>query len=421
MKKKRRSAIFNVPKTKRNGVIKGRGCADGRKQRAYTDKEKASSPTVAIESVLLSCVIDAMEGRDVATIDISGAFMKADIEDVVHMKLEGKMAKLLVRIDPKLNHKHVQMQGGKQVLYVELKKALYGTLKAALLFWKKFTTKLKQWGFEVNPYDWCVMNKTIGGTQCTILWHVDDLKISHVKPNVVTKVIKQLEAEFGIEAPLAETRGKVHEYLGMILDFTTPGKVMVSMKDFIERMPNELPTDMDGEAVTAAANHLFEVNETEPIKLNEEQSAMFHHNVAKLLFLCKCARLDIQTAVAFLCTRVKAPNTDDYKKLTWIMRYLRGTVNNTGAVMTLAKGGIYGTSTRQRINTRSSTEGELVGVNDAMPQILWTRYFLEAQGYDVKDSIIFQDNQSAILLEKNGKASSSKRTRHIKIRNFFCY
>jgi len=47
------------------------------------------------------------------------------------------------------------------------------------------------------------------------------------------------------------------------------------------------------------------------------------------------------------------------------------------------------------------------------------QYFLEAQGYDVKDSIIFQDNQSAILLEKNVKASSSKRTRHINIRYFF--
>jgi len=271
---------------------------------------------------------------------------------------------------------------------VELKKALYGTLKAALLFWKKLTMKLKQWGFEVNPYDWCVMNKTIDGTQCTTLWHVDDLKISHAKPNVVTKVIKQLEAEFGIETPLAKTCGKVHEYLSMILDFTTPGKVMVvSMKDFIERMINELPTDIDGEAVTAAANHLFKVNETDPIKLKEEKSAMFHHNMAKLLFLCKRARPDIQTAVVFLCTRVKAPDTDDYKKLTRVMRYLRATLNmpltleaesmqivkwwvdasfavhtdmksHTGAVMTLGKGGIYGTSTRQRINTRSSTEGD---------------------------------------------------------------
>jgi hypothetical protein len=60
-----------------------------------------------------------------------------------------------------------------------------------------------------------------------------------------------------------------------------------------------------------------------------------------------------------------------------------------------------------------------VGVNDVMPQILWTRYFLEAQGYDVDDSIIYQDNQSAMLLEKNGRASSGKQTRHINICYFF--
>lgn len=92
---------------------------------------------------------------------------------------------------------------------------------------------------------------------------------------------------------------------------------------------------------------------------------------------------------------------------------------HTGGAMTLGKGSIYGTSTRQKINSRSSTEAELVGVNDVMPQVLWTWYFLMAQGYDVDDNIVYQDNQSTMLLEKNGKASSSKRTRHINIRYFF--
>ena len=109
-------------KQKRNGTIKGRGCADGRKQRQYTTKEEASSPTVAIESVMLSCVLGALEERDVATVDIPGAFMQADMDDLVHMKLEGKMAELLVRIDPKLYREHIQIERGKQVLYVELKK-----------------------------------------------------------------------------------------------------------------------------------------------------------------------------------------------------------------------------------------------------------------------------------------------------------
>jgi hypothetical protein len=82
---------------------------------------------VAIESVMLSSVIDAKERRDVAIVDIPGAFLQADMEDKTHIKLEGKMAELLVRIDPKLHRKHVQeVERGKKVLYVELKKALYG-------------------------------------------------------------------------------------------------------------------------------------------------------------------------------------------------------------------------------------------------------------------------------------------------------
>jgi hypothetical protein len=76
-------------------------------------------------------------------------------------------------------------------------------------------------------------------------------------------------------------------------------------------------------------------------------------------------------------------------------------------------------STKQKLNTRSSTESELVAVDDCMPAICWTRYFLESQVYGVFENILYQDNQSAILLEKNGKASSSKRTKHINIRYFF--
>ena len=87
--------------------------------------------------------------------------------------------------------------------------------------------------------------------------------------------------------------------------------------------------------------------------------------------------------------------------------------------MSLGKGAIYSTSTRQKLVTKSSTEGELVGVADVMPQILWTRYFLAAQGYKVTESIVYQDNQSAMLLEKNGCGSSSKRTCHINIGYFF--
>jgi hypothetical protein len=93
--------------------------------------------------------------------------------------------------------------------------------------------------------------------------------------------------------------------------------------------------------------------------------------------------------------------------------------SHTGGVLTLGRRAVYSTSTRQMLNTRSSTEGELVGVNDVLPQILWTKYFPEQQGYASTNAIIYQDNKSAMLLENNGRACSSKQIRHINFRCFF--
>eukprot|EP00978_Attheya_sp_CCMP212_P038772 scaffold195564_cov31-Attheya_sp.AAC.1 len=93
--------------------------------------------------------------------------------------------------------------------------------------------------------------------------------------------------------------------------------------------------------------------------------------------------------------------------------------SHTGGIMSLGRGAVYASSVKQKLNVKSSTESELVGVADMLPQMLWTRYFLEAQGYGIKESIGFQDNQASMLLEKYGRASSSKRTRHINIRYFF--
>ncbi len=76
-------------------------------------------------------------------------------------------------------------------------------------------------------------------------------------------------------------------------------------------------------------------------------------------------------------------------------------------------------SRKQKLNTRNSTKAEVVGVDNASLQILWTNYFIKAQGYQIDDTLVFQDNQSAILLEKNGKQSSGKRTQHMNISYFY--
>ena len=112
----------------------------------------------------------------------------------------------------------------------------------------------------MNPYDKCVANKKINGKQCTIIWHVDDLKISHVEKKVVDDIIKRLKDKFGQEGPLSSSSGKILEYLGMTLDYSSKNKVKISMYEYVDMLLTELPNDMNSAAKTPAANHLFKIN-----------------------------------------------------------------------------------------------------------------------------------------------------------------
>ena len=93
--------------------------------------------------------------------------------------------------------------------------------------------------------------------------------------------------------------------------------------------------------------------------------------------------------------------------------------SHTGGNMTYGQGTVISMSRKQKLNTRSSTESELVGPDDLSTMILWTRLFMKAQGYEITHNILYQDNKSTILLEQNGKRSSSKCTRALNIRYFF--
>jgi hypothetical protein len=219
------------------------------------------------------------------------------------------------------------------------------------------------------------------------------------------------------------------------------------MIDSIAKMLLELPEDFDGEASTPAGNDLFKIDENSP-NVDEKKAQFYHTYVAKTLFVCKRARPDLQTTVSFLCKRVKDCREDDYKKLKRMLQFIRATKDDyltlsaaslhnvrwwvdasyavhpdmkshTCGALSLGTGVIYGTSKSQKLNVKSSTEAEIVGTDDVMPQILWTLYFLEAQGYKIKDNTLYQDNKSSILLETNGRGSSRKRTRHIDVRYFF--
>jgi hypothetical protein len=222
------------------------------------------------------------------------------------------------------------------------------------------------------------------------------------------------------------------------------------MVDYIESMVEDFPYPEELEGPTVASpwsENLFKVDEKSEA-LSQERAEVFHTFTAKGLFACKRARPDTSPVIAFCTTRVRKPTKEDWSKLIRYMKFLKQTAkdcltlradgdrvmkwhvdaafavhpdfrSHTGATMTLGEGAITSICQKHKLNTRSSTEAEIVSADEAVGPMVWTGLFLDAQGYNLKENILFQDNKSAILLEKNGRKSAGKRSKHLNIRLFF--
>jgi len=177
---------FQFFKEKSDGRLKDQLVLGGNVQRDYITKDEASSPTAYTEAVIITCIIEAKENRDVATLDCPNAFCNVVItdEDARHrfiVRLQGVVVDILLEIDYDFYNKYVTInKKGEKVLLVQCMNALYGIMVASLMFYEKLVAALKSYGFEFNPYDACVANKTVDGSVVTICFHVDDCKISCV-------------------------------------------------------------------------------------------------------------------------------------------------------------------------------------------------------------------------------------------------
>ena len=153
-------------------------------------------------------------------------------------------------------------------------------------------------------------NCIINGKQCTIVWYVDDNKISHVDPSIVMQVIGKIEEHFGA---MTVTRGSTHQFLGMTVEYCD-GFAMITMREHIESAITESEVKVGGRAVTPAKRDLFEIRDNSPI-LPEKQADRFHRTVAKLLYVSKWSRPDILLPVSFLCTCVTCSTKHNWEKL----------------------------------------------------------------------------------------------------------
>ena len=234
----------------------------------------------------------------------------------------------------------------------------------------------------------------------------------------------------------------------MWLDYSIPGEVRISIEEYSRGLIDDFLEEITDTPEIPAASNLFNVrNDNKRELLNETRAHDFHHAVAQLLFTGIQFRKDAQMEIVFLTTRVRKTDEDNWKKLRRLPGYLKRTIKlplilradgvnvlkwrvdasyeshdnmrgHIGVNMSMLKywcGSIISISKKQKLNTESSTEAELIGADNVMPQMLWTRYSLEAQGYGIDETVLYQDNVSAVLLEKNSKESSTKNIKHINV------
>ena len=227
--------------------------------------------------------------------------------------------------------------------------------------------------------------------------------------------------------------------------------VEIDMKDqikqVIEKFEIETGEKVDSEVTTPATHNLFKVD-LSSIELEKKKSDLFHSCTASLLFIMKRARPDIETSISFLMRRVAKSDKDDWLKLKRVLCFLSRTIDDTrkigatslteiftwvdaayavhdnmrshmGELMSLGLGIVHGKSAMEKINTKSSTEAELVGLGEYLPYNIWFLHYMRAQGYTIRSNTIYQDNKSAILMERNGRNSCTGNSRHINVRYFW--
>lgn len=434
--------LFMFLKLKRDNSLKARGVLNGKMQWLFQDTE-ICSPTVSTEGIMLTLTIDMAEKRTIVTVDIQSAFFNALIDEEMYLQFDKECTEIICNMYPNRFDKYVSKGG---ILFGRLLKAWYGVKQAPKLFYEHLRKTLEEDGFICNSYDKCIFNKIVDGNQTTVTIHVDDLKISSCSQEEIEKVLKHLERTY---KNITINRGNKLDYLGMELDLSENG----ICKIYMTKMVNEciMEYNIQNVSKTPANNSIFEINVNGEL-LNNLEREKLHSMVQKLLYLSKHGRPDVLLPVSFLTTRVLKPTVEDKEKLIRILQYLKGTVNlplvignqnrnnkefvlnayvdasfgvhpdfrsHTGMVVSLNGSTVSAKSTKQKMNVRSSTEAELVGIHDCLPNILFIRNLLNGQGYNVgKTLTLYQDNESTIRLSRAGQSLSS-RTRHLLIRYFF--
>jgi hypothetical protein len=213
-------------------------------------------------------------------------------------------------------------------------------------------------------------------------------------------IINKLEGRFD---KMTVTRGKEHVFLGMKIRYTEERTAIITMRSYLEEAIAESGLNITRKVVTPANRYLFDVDEESPV-LSKYEADSFHSIVAKLLYVSLRGRVDLLLAVGFLCTRVAKCTKEDQYKLKRLLEYINGSMDleytigadslnscqtwvdasyavhpdmksHTGGVISFGTGGLMCKSSKQKLNTKSSTKAKLVGASDYLPNAIWVNFY----------------------------------------------
>jgi hypothetical protein len=398
LKKAIKSKLFLKEKYNSDGTfdrVKARLVAGGHLQdrRLYDD---VSSPTAATSSLLIVAALAAEQRRQVCTVDIKGAYLNAKMQKPVHMWLDANLSELAGELQPGFN----RYKSADGRVLVQLDRALYGTIEAGQLWYEHIKSTLNTAGYVSNEYDACVFNKTVNGKQISVVLYVDDLFVTCEDSNLIEELLQVLRSTY---KTITVKNGKTHSYLGLTFDYTVEGECAVSMAGFVNDLLHDAGVPENSSAPTPASNNLFTIRENCK-KLDQSKSEIFHSLTAKILYLAKRVRPDLLVAVSFLSTRTKEPDEDDWIKLTRALRYVNSSKelflrlkprknfllasidasfgihfdykSHTGVCIFVGFGVIFAKSTKQKLNSKSSTEAELIAASDGAAYVIGIRNFM---------------------------------------------
>jgi len=426
-------------------VLKGRLCADGRREDVTMFAEgDLAAPTVKTLSLFSTLSLAAAKNMKMMTFDIGQAFLNAEIENEVYVRLDSKTAEILIAIRPE----YEKFKTAKGELILKLLKALYGTREAAKLWYDHFKGILESYGYKVSEMDKCVFYKANadGTGKSILLLHVDDGLVFADNDDILQQLVVQLDKSFegkftwNIDDP-------IKEYLGMQME-QSPGQIKLTMEKYINDLCLEYKISTNRRV--PANSDLFDIDKTLPM-LPDENRKHLHTGIAKLLFLACRVRPDILCSVIFLCRRVKYATEQDYFKFANVLKYLHATsklglilggdsngvlhlnvyadaahavndnsASQTGIYATLGRGAIFSKSMAQNYIARASYDAEAYAMSDAIPTGLWVQDFMTELGYgnEVNPGKLMEDNMSLIHSIKRGETTSATQ-RHIRIRSMF--